>query len=418
VPSTVVAVTAPNGTFDASTQVSVTFTDHANTLTTLEVVSSDANGAISTNIVIPAGAATGQGLITAAQNSDSTKTAVANFTVTSAVQPANITVLPSNAAVGANVQVTGSGFTPGGAFTVTIDGVITTFVSGSTADSNGNISGVVIVPPVASGNQLVVVRDTASGLAASTSNFYINPGPTPTSSITVAGLTLQATVNTALTNVTIGTFTNSVGFMANSYTIAINWGDGTTTSSADHPDLAAGSAAVHPAGVAEQYTITGSHTYTASGTFPINVTIIAADGTAAYLASIAQVGSGTSATSYQMAAGWNLLSPQLAPGAPLQASTVLSTILSTSGARLTAIYGLSGGQWTPSRIQRAGSQPIGADFTLTRGQGYLVYTDAPATIMLNANGQPSAPQPGGQPAIHTGLTNPQRTQLPPLPSVP
>jgi hypothetical protein len=420
VPSTVVAVTAPNDTFTASTQVSMTFKDSANTLTTLEVVSSDANGAISTNIVIPVGAATGVGLIIATQNSDNTKTAVANFTVTAIVQPTNIIVVPSYAVAGENVQVMGSGFTPNGGFTVTISGLTANFVSGAsaTADSTGNISTVVTVPNVTTGTQQVVVRDSASGLTGSTSNFYVTSGAAPTGPITVAGLTLQASVNTALSNVTLGSFTDSAGLTASDYTIAINWGDGTAISSAAHPSRSAGTTTVHPAGVSEQYTITGSHIYTASGTFAINVTISASDGRTAYLTSIAQVGTGTSATSYQLAAGWNLLSPQLVPGAALQASTVLSTILSTSGGRLTAIYGLSSGQWTPSRIQRAGSQPIGADFALARGQGYLVYTDAPATITLNANGQPSALRPGVQPAIRTALTSQQRTQLPPLPAVP
>jgi hypothetical protein len=65
--------------------------------------------------------------------------------------------------------------------------------------------------------------------------------------------------------------------------------------------------------------------------------ISASDGRTAYLTSIGQVGTGTSSTSYQLTTGWNLLGLQLAPGASLQASTVLSTILTASGGRLTAI---------------------------------------------------------------------------------
>lgn len=52
----------------------------------------------------------------------SSHTAQATFTVSAPVQPTNINVIPTSAAAGQNVQVIGSGFTPGGTFSVTIGG--------------------------------------------------------------------------------------------------------------------------------------------------------------------------------------------------------------------------------------------------------------------------------------------------------
>jgi hypothetical protein len=189
IPSTVVGVSAASGTFDNSAQVSITFKDSANVTTALEVVTSNATGGLdSTNIVIPAGAATGLGVITGIENTPNNKTAVANFTVSTAVQPTNIAAIPSNAAVGQNVQITGSGFTPNGGFTVTIGSVTANFVAGAsaTADGNGNISTLVTVPPVSVGTQTVVVRDSVSGLTGSTSNFYVTSGGTGTATLTVS----------------------------------------------------------------------------------------------------------------------------------------------------------------------------------------------------------------------------------------
>ncbi|HWE61271.1 MAG TPA: DUF4082 domain-containing protein, partial [Chloroflexota bacterium] len=112
----------------------------------------------------------------------------------------------------------------------------------------------------------------------------------PQTAITVYGLLLHASVGAALTTVTIGTFIDNAGLSASSYTITVGWGDGTIGSSAPRVGGArAASVSIRPTGVVAQYAVTGSHTYTSNGTFPINVTIHATDGRTAYLSSNAEI---------------------------------------------------------------------------------------------------------------------------------
>jgi hypothetical protein len=255
----------------------------------------------------------------------------------------------------------------------------------------------------------------SSGGPTATQTATPTPAPAPLGPIVVRGVSLRAAVGAALSNVTVGFFADTSGLPAGSYDATIDWGDGSLSSAAAGGSLRAG---VRPAGISEQYIITGSHTYAAAGTFPINVTIHATDGRTAYLTSIAEVGGDPAAMAYQFAPGWNLLSPQLAPGATLHASSVLSAILAASGGRVAAIYGLSDGRWAPSRVQQVGSPPSGADFALVRGHGYLIYTDAGAVISLGANGQSGPAAPDGRAAVATGLAPAQRAHLPPLPPLP
>jgi hypothetical protein len=76
-----------------------------------------------------------------------------------------------------------------------------------------------------------------------------------------------------------------------------------------------------------------------------------------------------------VAAGWNLIDLPLASTTPFSASTILKGVLQQSGGALAAIYGLSAGRWSPSLIQRGSSAPIGTDFPLQPGAGYLFYSD-------------------------------------------
>jgi hypothetical protein len=320
-------------------------------------------------------------------------------------------VSPSSGNVGDHVQVTGSGFSGNGGVIFTIGGLVAQIISGGTADPNGNLTNAVIAVPSLSGNTSynLIATDTQTGMQSNALTFFVNANSTP---LVVQGLFIQTTTNTALSNVTIGAFTDSTGLPASSYTVAINWGDGSPTSSAANQVRRMTGGNVQPAGVSQQYTITGSHTYTSAGTFPINVTIHATDGRTAYLTSIAEVGTGTAATTYQLSVGWNLIGPQLAPGTSVQASAVAASILSASSGSLVAIYALSNDAWSPYYIDQQGHLPSGQDFALHGGQGYLVYSDKAATITIGSATQRE------ERVIHAGLTPAQRVQVPPLPQLP
>ncbi len=100
----------------------------------------------------------------------------------------------------------------------------------------------------------------------------------PSTVIVVHGRDLQGTHNVTLTNVVLGSLTDpKQGATASSYTATIDWGDGSATS----VGTVAGSNGL--------FTISGTHTYSAGGIYPINVSIGVTDGRVAYLASLAQV---------------------------------------------------------------------------------------------------------------------------------
>lgn len=94
----------------------------------------------------------------------------------------------------------------------------------------------------------------------------INPDWGPTAApddpvISAQGTTINGTEGAALSNVTVATFTDAdQGGQASDYTATINWGD--TTSSAGTVSGSGGS-----------YSVTGSHTYTKYGSYPISVQI-------------------------------------------------------------------------------------------------------------------------------------------------
>jgi hypothetical protein len=150
----------------------------------------------------------------------------------------------------------------------------------------------------------------------------------------VHGVSLRAAQGAALSNVTVGSFSDASGLPAGSYNAAIDWGDGSPSTSATKQVSRISSGTVHPSSISQVYTITGSHTYTSAGTFPINVTIHAVDGRTAYLTSIAQVGTGAATTTYQLSVGWNMIGPQLPPDTTVQASAVAASILTASGGNL------------------------------------------------------------------------------------
>ncbi|HVS38229.1 MAG TPA: hypothetical protein VMS17_21900 [Gemmataceae bacterium] len=104
-----------------------------------------------------------------------------------------------------------------------------------------------------------------------------------TASVADAALTgtaasINATVGDALNGVTVATFTDAFKYGSALYcTATINWGDGTTTAG-----VVGGSDGT--------YSVSGSHTYTAQGSYPVTVTFGDAGGSASVVSS-AQVSS-------------------------------------------------------------------------------------------------------------------------------
>jgi hypothetical protein len=78
---------------------------------------------------------------------------------------------------------------------------------------------------------------------------------------------------------------------------------------------------------------------------------------------------------WTLAAGWNLVGPSPGATGPISASTVLQGVLQRSGGNLVAIYALRNNQWSPYLLLQRGNAPIGADFALQPGRGYLLYTE-------------------------------------------
>jgi hypothetical protein len=115
------------------------------------------------------------------------------------------------------------------------------------------------------------------------------------------------------------------------------------------------------------------------------------------------------------AQGWSLISLPLTPTGPISASTVLAGVLQSSGGSLAAIYPLQAGRWSAPLIQHANSAPIGTDFPLLPGQGYLLYTDVGGSYTPTAA---STAAGGPLPGSSGGLPVPGSGQQPPPPGLP
>jgi hypothetical protein len=146
-------------------------------------------------------------------------------------------------------------------FTATIDWGDGTVTGGTVVGSNGQFTvegghtyadegsptATVTVTPTAGGSPLTVLGTISVADTDSFSNLH--------------GQTITFTPNTPLTNVTVGTFTDSnTSNVAGDFTVQIDWGDGTTT---------AGTVS----GSAGTFTVKGSHTYTVAGENSISISV-------------------------------------------------------------------------------------------------------------------------------------------------
>jgi RHS repeat-associated protein len=93
---------------------------------------------------------------------------------------------------------------------------------------------------------------------------------------------------------------------------------------------------------------------------------------------------GGQALSLRITGGWNLITPPLIATAPLSASTVLGTLLASTGGSLAALYGLTHNAWSPSLIDMQG-RLHGVDFAVAPGSGYLLYSDRAGTLSFTGN---------------------------------
>jgi kumamolisin len=111
---------------------------------------------------------------------------------------------------------------------------------------------------------------------------------------------------------------------------------------------------------------------------------------------------------WSISAGWDLVGLTQSAAGPPMASTVLQAILQSGHGKLAAIYALSGGRWSTPAIDN--NNQISGDFRLAAGQGYLVYSDAPANITPGLSGQ-SVPGSTGDRTATTSFP-----ALPPIPA--
>jgi hypothetical protein len=115
---------------------------------------------------------------------------------------------------------------------------------------------------------------TVSILDSGGSSATVTDTATVMGEVTAQPATLTPTEATALSNVTVVTFT---GLASTTYTADIDWGDGHTS---------AGTVS----GVGTNYTVTGSNTYAVEGSFPVTITIRKSGTAMALISSTVSVG--------------------------------------------------------------------------------------------------------------------------------
>ncbi len=120
----------------------------------------------------------------------------------------------------------------------------------------------------------VTITDVASGQTA----MGFSEAVVSDAALTATPTSFNASENVAVNNVSVATFTDAnPNAVAGNFSTTIDWGDGTSTTNG----VVAGSGGV--------FTVTGSHTYTEGGTYPVNVTIADQGGSSAAVSSTATV---------------------------------------------------------------------------------------------------------------------------------
>ena len=92
---------------------------------------------------------------------------------------------------------------------------------------------------------------------------------------------------------------------------------------------------------------------------------------------------GGSTATLALPAGWNLIALPLSPTVPLQAQTVLGSVVGPGGAGLGELATWNGSAWTTALD--SGGVHSGSDFPLLLGQGYFLYTDQAVSVTVSGS---------------------------------
>ena len=195
--------------------------------------------------------------------------------------------------------------------------------------------------------------------------------PDPPLSSTAA--TVPGTAGSPLSTVLVGSFSDAVpGGQASAFTATIDWGDGTPASVGQ---IGAGSASV--------FQVSGSHTYTAAGTYAVVVSVTdnGSNGTTVVSGvpiSIMDRGGSTVAIASQATIAPAALEPQAQPvfgtaGIPIPPGTLVATLVDAAGA--SAVGSLT------AQID-SGMGPVAANVDLVAGStsSFQVTTVTPITF--------------------------------------
>ena len=196
-----------------------------------------------------------------------------------------------------------------------------------------------------------------------------NPAVMPTFSA------FSATAGVVFSNRTVATFVDpSGGDVLGSYSVTINWGDGTTTS----PDITTGTIT---GPVNNVYSVTGSHTYSSAGNFSVTVTI-------GHTAAPAAAASGSIVVS-SAAVSLSPSNPTFSGG--LSSSPVVASFTDPSHDTVpgdfTATITWGDGNWSTGVI----SSPVNGVFSVTGTHTYFVLGTAPITVSVaHGSGAPTS----------------------------
>jgi hypothetical protein len=167
-------VTVTGTGFGASRTVTIKY-DNVAVTTSPPAVTTGSTGGFTATFAVPVGAA-GTYVV---QASDATNTATANFVSTTSATISQTTTTTAPGRVGLSLTITGVGFTPNHAVTVSYatDPVVLVTV---TSDASGNFTATFTIPPSLHGAHVITVSDT---VITKTFDFYMESNPPPVPAI-------------------------------------------------------------------------------------------------------------------------------------------------------------------------------------------------------------------------------------------
>jgi hypothetical protein len=224
----------------------------------------------------------------------------------------------------------------------------------------------------------------------------------PAGAIVVNGTVVKGEPDVPLHNVLVGSFIDKQAHTERDYQATIQWGDGSlesgsATSTAVHVggEQGGSSGAESPGAITQVYLVFGSHTYRTAGIFPIDVTIAAPGGRAAYISSLARISSSPTMTPTPVA---NLTATAIAKATG-------TAIARLTGTAITAATGTAIANLTGTAITAATGTAI-ANLTGTAIRG------ATGTAIANLTGTAIANETATAIATPTPTFTPTDTRTP------